>query len=403
MKVAIYLPGLGEAFEDISVVRYAELLANEIDQNNNVASISYKIKVEKVKYATDENCSSNKVSIISNTNGSEKTEYIIYDFCYSALLTEEFKSRNILMKSFLLLWVVITKFPLLILRIFSFKKGFSLKFRLQSLWAIFCFLIIALLGITLIPGSINLLKEVSHTHTNLLHLFHYKWMIRLVQLINTYSKWAVAIVAIIFSLTPSSKDVFTSLATEFVAANYYLEMGERKQIILGHLQKLLEHISETEGEETKIHFHSYSFGSVIAIDFLFPYGNILANRTKQMTEAMITIGCPYDFFSTYYNGYFTERVDDLKGIKWYNVYSIVDALGSNFRDNNDSIESTYSFINGFMPLNFQYELNHLSKSSFSGVIMFYFIRAHKLYWDKTSTSESCIRLFYTKMHEDGLI
>lgn len=201
---------------------------------------------------------------------------------------------------------------------------------------------------------------------------------------------SVSVTTVFFFLTPKAGDIITELTTEFVCANDYLEHGAQKQLIQGNLDKLVDFITE-EDRNCKIHFHSYSFGTLVAIDFLFPYG-FMPKNTIQFSELLITIGTPFDFVNAYYPNYFSSRETGLKAnLLWINIYSVNDALGSNFRSNRNSGVAEYG-ISSVVPININYDLIHQSDIGFVQFLMMYSIKVHSMYWDKNPEGQSCVGL-----------
>ncbi|PWT74966.1 MAG: hypothetical protein C5B59_10060, partial [Bacteroidetes bacterium] len=196
-----------------------------------------------------------------------------------------------------------------------------------------------------------------------------------------------------------------SIATEFVCVNYYLEAGNRKLAILGQLNSLIEAIYETEVAQSlapsPLQIHGYSFGTIIAIDALFPFGNPPAEKVTDNTETLYTIGCPYEFISSYYPGYFDNRNGSVgKRMKWFNIFTNSDALSSNFRKDDKSGPAEYSFGNNKdipSPENLAYEIIPKKKFRLFDFAMLYFLRAHDLYWDGADTFESCASLIFRKV------
>ena len=66
------------------------------------------------------------------------------------------------------------------------------------------------------------------------------------------------------------KLVITDTNIEFAALLDYLSTGQRKAEITGQLAGLLEAISESGTSNRNVHVIGYSFGSIIAIDAIFP-------------------------------------------------------------------------------------------------------------------------------------
>src|SRR5690606_31800280 len=132
----------------------------------------------------------------------------------------------------------------------------------------------------------------------------------------------------------------------------YLNDGIQSQLISGNLDLLVEYISEHE-PESKIHFHCYSFGCLIAIDYLFPLGTMPSKNAKLLTEVLITIGNPYEFINSYYCHYFKNRNLVMENkIQWLNVYSLSDALSSNFRNDSTRGEALNGIRDSYLkPIN----------------------------------------------------
>lgn len=150
------------------------------------------------------------------------------------------------------------------------------------------------------------------------------------------------------------------------------------------LQNALERIRE-DSRYTMVTIIAYSFGSIVAIDNLFPtYGE--PPRSYETVTKLVTIGAAYDFVQAAKPKYLRDRSARI-GVpaEWLNVYSPVDLLGSDFKvlessgeaatiavaeDTNDqSVCPTASF-----PYDSGMEL------TWSNVIEFYGFDAHTTYW-----------------------
>ncbi len=399
MKICIYIPGLGEAFNSQSVLSYATRFMHELDNNNPDPKVKYELKVEKIKYADSDEAQTNKVSIIEIKANQRYTTYQFYDFSYTATLTSDYKSYNVLIKSLFLGVVILKKLPLVFWRLF-FPSGtgyFMKRMRLQSFYAFLLLTILALGGMFLLPSAIGFIvdKLKPTAFANMV------WLKRFFDAILSLS-------ALLIALVPTSKDLISSLATEFVCVNYYLETGSRKQAVLGRFDSLIEYIYQNENPD-KLHMHAYSFGSIIALDYIFPNESRPPMRLTQFMESFITIGCPYEFISTYYTDYFKGRNISLaKQLKWYNVFSSSDALASNFRRDAQHKEAEYTFANSNKadfpePINVPYEIIGPKGFSIVNFLLLYFLRAHSMYWDHTSDAQSCERNIYYKLKDDNLL
>jgi hypothetical protein len=221
--------------------------------------------------------------------------------------------------------------------------------------------------------------------------------------VNNLSIAVSSITALFILLIPNANILITNLATEFVCANDYLEHGIQRQIILGNLDKLVDYISE-ENQDCKIDFHTYSFGSIIAIDYLYPFGNNISKNANSFCQSLITIGTPVDFIKSYYPNFFTNRKTELlDSIIWLNIYSVSDALGTTFRKDDGIGDAEFSIPHSSnIPLNINYEIAQ-AKKGIGSVFTLYGMRAHGNYWDKNTDGQSCMRGVYEAMKSKNLI
>lgn len=396
-KVGIYISGLGQTLNKENVEKYALRIKNEL--NYSTEGKQFKIKTEKEIYS--DNLETTLVSIFHEGENNIEVVYKIYDYNYHNALTEDFKKKNILVKNLILLWLVIKKFPLLVSKLFFYK---SYRRTYLTFYAFTLFFIISLAIIFLIPASIDLATKLSFTK----ELVEFLKLIKLDFIINIFSaidikgilKILVPLTTLILLITPESKTILTSLATEFAAVDQYLENGEKSQLVLGNLDLLIEYISENN-LDSKIHFHCYSFGSLLAFDLLFPMGNIPSKNIEKHVELIVTTGNPYEFINAYYPNYYMNRNFERKlSLKWINIYSISDALATNFRDDSKIGEAMYGFNNDeLMPINLNYEIAPKLHLNIVNFLSMYGIRIHKSYWDHTPNGQSCMRLIIDKMQE----
>jgi hypothetical protein len=392
MKTGIYISGLGQSFQQETVVKYATRIMNEISYNNT--GIEYEIKTEKIHYSGTRE--SNLVSIIENKDGNKSTIYKIYDFPYNELLTCKFNNKNIFAKSLSLLGLVIKKIPLLFMRLFT-NGHYNRPFQTAYIFSMF--LIIALSIIFTIPAvlqvtmhtisSLNIDKVIPVPISNN----------RIESIIEIF----VSGIAALLVLMPQSRNVTTKLATEFNCINNYIEFGTQSQEILGNLDLLVEYIAENE-QGSKIHFHTYSCGSIIAIDYLFQFGNEPSGNSQKLSEVLITIGSPFEFIKAYYPNFYLNRCKTLENnITWINVYSIADAMATNFRRDSKRGDAQFG-LPGFdhKPYNLNYEVAPIKRNTLFSFLSLYSMQVHNMYWDIAVEGQSCMRIVYNELNRQGL-
>jgi hypothetical protein len=403
MKVGIYINGLGQSVADENGIDYATRLTNEMNKNDD--DFDYSTKLEKIEYAVGQ-----KSNIICVLKKDKKTEvediiYKFYEFQYNETLTKSYADKNLIYKNYLLFTIVITKFPIMIWRSIAPTKEY--KFTIQTLYIFFIFLLIALSILLMVPatlalflneGLITAIKNVSWIYDSL----HYLGITK--KGIVKASEIFVPIIALIMLIIPKANLIITGLATEFVSAHLYLQYSEQKGIIQGNLDHLYEYIvNKNSGPE--IYIHSYSFGSLIALDYLYPYKSKLTGNTLKRTKGLITIGTPFDFISSYYPRYFNDRGTEIESkIQWINVYSITDTLASNFRNDSNAGAPDYGITkDGLLPTNIDYEVINVTNFGLLNYMLLNNLKVHGMYWSETTNGKSCLDPIYMKMLELQMI
>jgi len=399
MNVGIYIDGLGQSVASESAVQYSTRLMNEI--SFNTTGVNHELKIEKIKYTNERE--SNVISIIEkDSNGNNNVVYKLYEFRYGEIMTTDFKKKNIFLKNIMLFGLVLKKFPILIKRIFI-TDAYNRPF--QTFYIFFLFFIIAAAILFMIPATITIITNFMLDKEVIDFVHHHPWLHSMATLLginskslNHFSELFVSVTSIILILVPAANTIVTTLATEFVCAHYYLQYGQQKQDILGNIDKLFEYIAEND-KDSKIHIHAYSYGSIVALDYLFPYSGKPSMNMLDKTTALVTIGTPFDFIKSYYPEYYTDRSVAMESkISWLNVYSVADALGSNFRQNYEAGDAEYGISKeGLKPQNINYEVVKINKNSFFNFITLNSLKMHGMYWGSTTDGQSCLKDIYPAM------
>ena len=90
-----------------------------------------------------------------------------------------------------------------------------------------------------------------------------------------------------------------------------------------------------EDEDTEVHLFAFSFGSIVALDALFPHDPAVERRTTANIRSLVTMGCPADFVRLIYPDHFDPCRARTPIPPWTNVYIPADVLASNFRPGTD--------------------------------------------------------------------
>ncbi|MGB0838424.1 MAG: hypothetical protein ACPGRE_10015 [Flavobacteriaceae bacterium] len=398
MKVGIYISGLGQTLNNDSVVDYAERIKNELKFNTN--GEEFELEQQEVSYHKEKRTT--VVSIFQKLDQEKKLVYKLYDFEYHQMLTDRFNKFSLLKKNFWLLLLVLQKGPMLFWRIFK-RDAFNRPF--QTLYIFGIFFLIASSLLLMVPASLSLITGIfeSPEISNYFNIADSNSFLSS-QSLRRLSEKIIAATGILLVLVPGANVLVTSLATEFVCANDYLDHGSQRQLIQGNLELLVDYITE-EQQDCKIHFHTYSFGSLLAMDYLFPSTSSVSNNAKEFCEALITIGTPFEFINSYYPHFYENRNLELRNqLQWINVYSKLDALASNFRFDHEIGEAEYGMdLQSKKPENINYETASFSQTGILSFLLLYSIKAHRIYWDQNPEAQSCIGPIYREMTATGMI
>jgi len=204
------------------------------------------------------------------------------------------------------------------------------------------------------------------------------------------------------------KEYIKTIAVDYTCAIDYLSLSERKRAILGKLSLLEAHIREAKPFHGKIHIISYSFGSLIAIDALYPYG--YSHQSYEGVFSVVTIGCPFDLVRNCWPKYFTERMNPGNSErKWINLYNPIDVLGSNFRNDDKTDEAEIGIevqadqgTTNVLPTNVVLEEGpHLNGLSIMNLFAMRGIRMHASYWNPEDLGEiSCFDEIIKRLYLD---
>ena len=394
MSTAIYISGLGQSANKESVEKYAARYIKELEYSTT--GTCYYTKVEKVYYNDDQTGLAVRIYAHSkkdNKSSSDTLIYTFYDFEYSELLNQKFQNKNLLFKNISLLLLVIRKFPSLLASLF---KASTYNKVGQTFYMFLLFLLMSLAVLLLIPSFMLILDKFVNVDNQLYLCIkeQYEWIIR----------YNVIITTSLILFIPESNTLLSKVAAEFTTIDNYIQYGEQSQIIQGNLDALIEYIVENQGNDKelqKIHLHTYSFGSIIALDALFPIGNEPCDNIQKNVNLLITVGAPYEFIDNYYKNFYKERIDKMTSkIQWINVYSLMDAFASNFRYNNNAGEAEYGILNKKeIPININYEIARKNTYNLFSFLTLKHISMHKSYWDDSKSGQSCTRLIFNKMKE----
>lgn len=401
MNCILYLPGLGYDYFDISVEAYAQRYAVALDRTHSNKLNRYAVETESIGYGIENQFESKVATVFEvGAEGEKRLVARIFECQYQKELTENFTQRNLLIRSGMLFWALFKKLPVIFFSPKSKSGGRPKKGRFQIVYFSVVFLMVALVGLLMVPSTVSLVLESIERFDFTLFASFLPAEIRSISLFRylldswqIVSKFIVLVSSLLLFLFPGVMNFIESMAIEFLCLDYYLNYSNNHLNIMGKIEALYERISEQEKYEG-IELHGFSFGSVLILDLLFPYSETVNERLKQETTQIVTIGCPFHFIMRYYPQYFNHRkntkLSSLK--KWINVYSEVDVMSSVIQKNNG-----IQFLNS-LPVeveNKDFDVINHEMIGFSDYVMFVGIRAHTMYWGNNRNARSCLTLVHS--------
>lgn len=453
-EAILFIPGLANLEMNQTVEAFAYRLKKSLDINSPEENDKFITELRKTTYGKDNKQECQIVSIYRVSNNEKKKVYDIYELNYCRDLIRRFEQMNVLFKTLVLFTTVTAKLPRFFWVIIRRTKGLHLRDKIQSLYVGLILLSISLYGIMLLTalvasieqplanqdwgslklgnaiqaekqtissilhtyfGSVTLLpaaEEVfswmgnvlSHIYRFFADIFLLLWQIPLMvfHIALKFRDWIIGSAAILFLLLPNIRTFITNTATQYICYFNYLNVGERRLNIIGKLEEILECAAESKENYSKISIHSFSFGSIVALDALFPYDGVISERMKNI-HTLITVGCPYDFIRVYWPNYYNrQKLAENKPLqlrRWYNVYSSIDILSSNFRDDSSQKEAE-KMIGAQKPTNVPFNAITPEDVSTWDNFTLLGLRAHTLYWEDESYSASYLTNLFQQMKKD---
>lgn len=416
-KVVIYVPGLGNGLMDVSMAGYARRFARSLDRNDKDKKFRYQVTLEKVQFEDNPDEDYN-MAIISRRNPDEVKEpeevYRIYEFGYQEQFTKEFNEKNIFIKSLKITWAVLRMIPLLFYSIVA--KGLNRKQRFQTVYFFLIIIVISLFVFFLVPSLLTLLldnissfkdmfmKNFGHVTSGDGFIAHaINRMIPFLKVFKDFSHWSVVIASSVAMLKPDFQRQLTSATSEYLCAHYYLKYGEGKSTVTGNLANLVEKVAEREKNYEGIELHAYSFGTIVAIDTVFPRNPLqLDECVRREVRQMVTVGSPFDFIRVYYPRYFRNRHKNASGLqKWYNVNCELDVMSSNFRNDSKPLNGEASVTPGGMtPVNITYEVTDPRNVGLFDYLFLLNFKTHRMYWTSDHDGISFFTNYLNKVEEE---
>ena len=129
-------------------------------------------------------------------------------------------------------------------------------------------------------------------------------------------------------------------ATQIEQIIYYAHDERHAAAVTGGLDGALDDLLEAQ-PCLKVHLFAYSFGALVAVDFLYPRTSLLQSLDKRHAEAIPTLTCagyPGDVARLFMPHYLEGRQSRVPNLHWANIFNAADVCGSNLIDGTDFAE-----------------------------------------------------------------
>ena len=396
----IYIPGLFRLSTDQNPETVGHRIAAAINYKCRTTTANFTMQIgQPEEYAPGRKAE--VVSVLRSDPGSEEKQPIadIYSFDYRGTLVGDRDSRPPIVQALSIAWLLVRNSGRLLA---SFRRSSkTLHEKLHVLYAAFGFVLIAIYMMFLIVATVTAARDALRAYNpSRVAPSSDKSSLatapadggRVPSKSSRVMQLAVLVITALGLFNKAdAKEALNRVAIEASAATRYISDRARYGPVAGELADLVDRII-TRGAELgepykRVHVVSYSFGTLVAMDALFPSGPTAA--AFQHVSSLVTIGCPFDFIRTYWSTYFDNRQCAISGdFGWFNLFARPDVLASDFVDT-DGRQQGMTTAQGtitptsapFGPLPTLAQLSTIERLHFVGFV------AHGRYWERGATHE----------------
>ena len=426
----LYAPGINELASSGAIDGVAQRLARALDHQDDEVAVTYEVRVLPTEPYAGGTAFTEVRELVRCVQGKElMVTHRIYNLDYQPALDDEQPEGNLFTQM------------LAVARVWAWMGWvfFSRTLALDSIGskqktALFvggCFLLLltgylAVLVIAVIQAAIlavdpNVIQKLHSVIPPLLEPYAqcgWDYAKAIWQHGGSLLSALVVLAGLVGLSFESTRAWLKGLVQMFLSFCRYLDGGLGRSACTGKFNDLLEHILEQA--PSRVDIISYSMGSLIALDALFPDKDSPNPRTSRVTT-MTTIGCPFDLVRTFWPDYFADRATSNRPPRWVNVFSPVDLLGSNFANEDGVGAAVTRGINATDPkgtgsttlvnstgtalvpkTNLDYDHAGRKKLDLANAIFGGAYLAHSQYWVRgDNRAESCFKLLVPRLYETG--
>jgi pimeloyl-ACP methyl ester carboxylesterase len=265
--------------------------------------------------------------------GPPSALFDLYGLDYRKTLVGDLENKRPVSHLLSTFWILASNTPKLLFSVRRRSKRSSEKWQVRLGWSLY-FLLFAYF-VTIVGAAAGTVAtfatpsvQAEDTATSLARSMAAS-VVPLTQMMQVIVVWVTAVGLF---LKADLKAWVQKSGLGITVANQYLTLGLRRRAVEDQFAALLNHLGQKpDVQYQRVHVVGYSFGSIIALDALFPDDQAAAVFGRIHT--LVTVGCPFDFVRTYWPTYFQQRTQlgDVPR-RWVNIYAAADVLGSDFVD-----------------------------------------------------------------------
>ena len=324
---------------------------------------------------------SHHVATVLRRDGDEETtEFDVFEYAWSAHFAESWQTQNVVARALRALGALFQVGAFL--RFFNKAPRRAEKGRLQLVLAVVAILVVALYFGFVVWAAIETFLQLAELPLPLVGDG---------TALITFPQWmTIAMTALGAAGFTKLRNGLSTVGAGLLSANAYLRTADRRGVLMHGLLEQAERFRDDDRYRS-VTVISYSFGSVLAIDALFPKEHP-PERAFEKFKKLVTIGSAYDFVRAAAPKYLENRHASA-GVpeKWINVYAPIDLLGSSFTKDAKSpgeadivvarvgAENTKTKTKDVMPHeNISYDNG--VRVSLANALEFYGFTSHAAYW-----------------------
>lgn len=210
-----------------------------------------------------------------------------------------------------------------------------------------------------------------------------------------WPQWIVLGATALVALLPNWQSGLSQGAEGYLRMMRHIWSARDRDDVVGHVQATLDNIANLPSVE-RIHVVGYSFGSLIAIDTLYPSSSAHPPQLAKV-HSLTTIGCPFDLLRMLSPSYAHSRAPAGQAESWLNVYAPLDLLASNFSTGDGVKHEAETGLQlrggGERKPTFNEAWNENMTLNLVNLLMLRSLSVHVGYWDRKGSPANAFGLF----------